>query len=407
MKRIYEKLLAEYLDYFPCVALIGARQCGKTTLMHTLGSTWRYFDMESGADYDGVSSDPDLFLSLYDSQVAIDEAQLVPELFPALRVAIDAKRSEKGRFIITGSSSPELLSSISESLAGRVGVIEMSPLLWTETVGRDSALIRRVAKGSFDPDVFSKEESPQSEQKAVHDYWFRGGYPEPWLKDDARFSEVWASQYTRTYLDRDISSLFPRLDQVRFRKFIQLLAGLSGQVINVATVARALGVSQPTARDYLDIAHGTFIWRKLPAFHHSSTKRLVKHPKGYLRDSGLLHHLLHVPTLEALLGHPQMGASWEGMVIEEILRQFAALGCEVDPSFYRTSAGAEVDLVCEGRFGLVPFEIKRAQRVDLRDLRGIRDFVTERNCPFGIVINCDTQVRHYTDRILGVQFNMI
>jgi predicted AAA+ superfamily ATPase len=153
-----------------------------------------------------------------------------------------------------------------------------------------------------------------------------------------------------------------------------------------------------------DIAHGTFVWRKLPAYGRNVTKRIVKHAKGYLRDSGVLHQLLRIPDLDALLGHPQVGLSWEGLVIEEIIRQFNVLGESVEASFYRTSGGAEVDLICEGRFGMIPFEIKRGQRVDLRDCRGIRDFVREQGCPFGIIINNDIAPRLYDENLLGVPF---
>lgn len=393
---------------FPCVAVVGPRQCGKTTLLHTLGSDWNYFDLERGADLGVISHDPDLFLRMNDNRVALDEAQALPELFPALRVAIDADRSRKGRFVITGSSSPDLLRSVSESLAGRLAIIEMSPLMWAEIHGcTPSDLITRMAGRTRDPRELIDGLSERASLGDVSEYWFRGGYPEPWTAGDEGFSERWTDQYAQTYLQRDVARLFPGLDRVRFRLFLQMLGGLSGDVINIAQVARALGVSQPTASHYFDIAHGTFVWRKLPAFSRSSVKRLVRHAKGYIRDTGLLHHLLRIPDFKALQGHPRVGYSWEGLVIEEILRQFAVLGISADASFYRTGGGAEVDLVCEGVFGTVPFEIKRSQRVDLRDLRGLRDFVTEQGCPFGVVVNNDTAPRIYEERIVGVPFSYL
>jgi len=405
MKRLYEAVLHEYLETFPCVALVGARQCGKTTLLKTLSSDWHQFDLEKGSDFAVIADDPDLFLRLNSSRVALDEAQLLPELFPALRVAIDEDRSVKGRYVVSGSSSPDLINALSESLAGRIGIIEMAPFLWAEVHGSGvSRLISAIAEGTRDPSDLLAMLVSRGNVEHAHDYWFRGGYPEPWLTDKRRFSELWADQYIQTYLQRDVARLFPGLDQSRFRLFLQMLGGLSGQVINIAQVARGLGVSQPTARDYLEIAHGTFVWRKLPPFRGSAVKRLVKHAKGYVRDSGLLHQILRIPDRHALLGHPQAGYSWEGMVIEEVIRQFDVLGVSVDASFYRTSAGAEVDLVCQGRFGVIPFEIKRGQRTDMRDLRGIRDFVEEQDCPFGIVINNDTTPRLYNEKLIGVPF---
>ncbi|MBU0679386.1 MAG: ATP-binding protein [Verrucomicrobia bacterium] len=390
---------------FPCVAIIGPRQCGKTTLLHTLGDEWKYFDLERGADMEVIAHDPDLFLRINENCVAIDEAQILPALFPALRVAIDSERARKGRFVITGSSSPDLMRSLSESLAGRLAVIEMSPLMWAEVHGcTSSSLIAGIAQGATDAPTLIKGLSPRASLPQALDYWFRGGYPEPWITDSPRFSDRWTDQYIQTYLQRDVARLFPALDHNRFRLFIRMLGGLSGQVINIAEVARALGVAQPTARDYFEIAHGTFVWRRLPAFHRNTAKRVVKHAKGYVRDAGLLHHLIRVPDLDGLQGHPQVAASWEGLVIEEIIRQLNVLAVPIDASFYRTAAGAEVDLVCEGPFGVIPFEIKRGQRVDLRDLRGLRDFISEQDCPVGVVINNDTEPRIYEERILGVPF---
>lgn len=153
--------------------------------------------------------------------------------------------------------------------------------------------------------------------------------------------------------------------------------------------------------------HGTFLWRKLPAYERDAVKRIVKAPRGFMRDSGLLHHLLRIPDLPSLLGHPVAGCSWKGVVVEEILRQLNALGVPFDAYYYRTSGGAEVDLILEGFFGLIPIEIKRGQRVDLRDVRGLNDFVKERNCPFGIVVNNDTAPRYYTEKIIGVPFRCL
>lgn len=209
-------------------------------------------------------------------------------------------------------------------------------------------------------------------------------------------------QYVQTYLHRDIGTLFPRLNRNRFPRFIQLLAGLSGTILNYSDVARALNVSQPTAHEYFEIAHGSFLWRTLPAFTRKVLKRVVKSPRGHLRDSGLLHHLLRIGGLDDLRGHPQMGRSWEGMVIEQILGGLAASGIACDHFHYRTRGGAEVDLVLEGTFGLVPIEIKYPQTVRARDLRSIGDFVEEYNCRLGIVINNDERPRLYGPRLVGI-----
>lgn len=404
MKRAYEPLLREYLAAFPCVGIIGPRQCGKTTFLETLPADWKRFDLERASDFRAIADDPELFLRLNPRQVAIDEAQLFPGLFAALRVAIDADRKRPGRFVITGSSSPDLLKSVSESLAGRIGIIEMAPLAWSEVhppKGPSFASLLADRKAAAADFVALK---PRADLKAVHDYWFRGGYPEPWLKGPGRFRELWMDQYVRTYLYRDVARLFPGLDQNKFRLFLQMMGGLSGTIINYSDVARALGISAPTVRDYFEIAHGTFVWRRLPPYEKNAVKRIVKHPKGHLRDSGLLHYLLRIPDVRALTGHPQVGRSWESMVIEEILRQLTCAGASFDPYFYRTAAGAEVDLVLEGDFGLVPVEIKHTQTLDPRKLVSLKDFVRERRCRMGLVINNDHAPRLYDENIVGVPF---
>ena len=408
MKRAYEPLLLELLVEFPCVGLFGPRQCGKTTLLQSLPEGWRRYDLERGADLQAVTNDPDLFFRLNPGRVAIDECQVVPELFPALRVAIDDRRQERGRFVITGSSSPYLMRSISESLAGRIAVIEMAPLSWSEVSAHDDpSLAALICDRSVEPADVVTSLKPRGTVRQAHEYWFWGGYPEPWLRGSERFRSRWQEQYVHTYLERDVAQLFPGLDRNRFRLFLRLLGGLSGRVLNYSEVARSLGVSQPTVRDYFDIAHGTFIWRRLPSFEHDVCKRVVKHPKGYLRDSGLLHHLLRIPDLDALLAHPQAGTSWEGMVIEELLRQLSALGVSFEPFFYRTAGGAEVDCVLEGNFGLVPVEVKYGSAVDRRELRPLRDFMSEHGCRLGVVVNNDTVPRLLEERVLGVPFSWL
>ena len=285
-----------------------------------------------------------------------------------------------------------------------LAVIEMAPFSWEEvtgTVGRDSFLARLEDRKAKPADLVDGLQ-PRGDLQQLHDYWWRGGYPEPWVRAEATFYAEWCEQYIQSYLFRDVKRLFPGLDEVRFRRFLELLGGFSGRILNYAEVARALSVSQPTARDYFDIAQGTFLWRTVPAFAKDVVKRVVKHPRGYLRDSGLLHTLLRVPTADALLSHPQMGASWEGMAVEEIIRQLQARGIAHQAAYYRTGAGAEVDLVVEATFGSVAFEIKHSSTLNVGELRGLRDFVSGQQARLGVVINNDTAPRLLEEKLISL-----
>jgi predicted AAA+ superfamily ATPase len=408
MKRIYETLIESYLSEFPCVAILGPRQCGKTTLLGTLDASWQRFDLERQSDFQVVARDPDLFLRLNPRRIAIDESQALPSLFPALRVAIDENRTEAGRFVITGSSSPSLLKSVSESLAGRVAIVEVAPFSFAETRRTfDSPFFDALQSGQVAADDLAHALRQHATLADIHEYWLRGGYPEPWIRTSPRFRSAWRENYVQTYLQRDVARLFPGLDHDRFRLFLHMLGALSGTIVNYSDVARALAVSQPTVKDYMEIAHGTFVWRRLPAYMGNPLKRAVKHPKGYLRDTGLLHHFLRIPDLDTLMSHPAIGKSWEGMVIEEILRGLNGRGIAFEASHYRTAAGGEVDLVLEGNFGLIPIEIKHTQTVRPRELRAIENFISDFKCAFGLVINNDERPRAYTERLLGVPFAFV
>lgn len=390
------------LGFFPCVALFGVRQCGKTTLLHQLPGNWRYFDMENAADRQQVLADPDLFLRLQDNPVVIDEAQLAPPLFPALRVAIDRAREQKGRFFLSGSSSPELARKVAETLAGRIALTELAPLSLAEAYGLPPSPLYALLAGQAGAQQVMDAAAPRVALRDLLAHWFHGGYPEPWLKADAEFRRLWQRNYFDTYLMRDVGALFPTLNRDRYRQFIQVLSQTSGQILNNADIARSLGVSEPTVRDWLTIAHGTYLWRHLPAWDRSPHKQLVRHPKGHLRDSGLLHRLLQLPDSDSLATHPLAGRSWEAYVIEQLLRGFANAGLQVAPFHYRTRGGAEVDLILAGDCGLLPVEIKLGTRIEPRALRTLEEFVADHDCPLGLVVGNDEKPRRLGERVISI-----
>ena len=322
------------LDEQAAVVLLGPRQVGKTTLALAIAEARPsvYLDLEREADR-AVLAEPDLYLDEQAGKLVIlDEVQEMPGLFASLRGQIDSRRRSghrTGQFLLLGSASNVLLNQSAESLAGRVRYVEMPPLLLDE-VGDDR----------------------QS------DLWLRGGFPDSFQAASDRASLTWRNDFLRTYLERDIPTLGPRIPAATLRRFWTMLAHAQGGLLNAAALAEGLGVSGQTIGRYLDLMVDLMLVRRLMPWHQNAGKRLVKSPKIYVRDSGLVHALLGLGTLEALLGHPVTGGSWEGFCLETLI---AAAPAGTEPYFYRTSAGAELDLILHLPGGEVwAIEIKRA-----------------------------------------------
>ena len=319
-KRRLEAQIRADLQSQPAVALLGPRQVGKTTMALAIAEATPsiYLDLEDPADRDKLA-DPALYLSAHeDKLVILDEIQNTPDLFAVLRGLIDKGRrrgSKVGRFLLLGSASIELLRQSSESLAGRIAYRELAPLDIAET-------------GAASLDTL----------------WLRGGFPQSLLaKGDAR-SLDWRRDFLRTYLTRDIPALEPRIPAETLRRLWTMLSHAQGTPLNASRLATSLSVSSPTVSRYIDLLVDLLLVRRLQPFHANLGKRLVKAPKTYVRDSGVLHALLAVPTRNALLDHPIVGASWEGFVIETLIN---CAPTWTSPFYYRTSAGAEIDLLLE------------------------------------------------------------
>jgi len=332
LSRTLEPRVRAALRRFPVVALVGARQVGKTTLARRLAlrraaARTVMLDLERPSELARLA-DPEAYLGpLSGKLVVLDEAQRLPELFPVLRALVDERR-RPGRFLLLGSATPDLRRQSAESLAGRIVYLELPPLTLAE-----------VGAGNADR------------------LWSRGGFPASFLARTDAASFEWREAYVETHLERDLPQLGIRVPAANLRRFWTMLAHSHAQLWNASRIGASLGLTAPTVRHYLDTLASTFMLRELPAYHRNLRKRLVKTPKVYLRDSGLLHALLGLSTLDEVLAHPVCGASWEGWVIEQILAH-APLGARA--SFYRTATGAEIDLLLErpGR-PLLAFEIKR------------------------------------------------
>jgi hypothetical protein len=325
IQRFIQPKVAQLLEQFPAVALLGPRQVGKTTLAlslaESLGESALYLDLELPSDRAKLS-DPELYLNQHEDRLVIlDEIHRVPGIFETLRSLIDRRRRKGNRsrhFLLLGSASIDLLHQSAETLAGRIAYEELTPL--------------------------SVAEVADSEPNAANRLWVRGGFPDSFLAASDANSLRWRTAFIQTYLERDVPVLGPRIPAETLRRYWQMLAHNQGQMLNAAQLANGLGVSGHTVARYLDIMVDLLLVRRLQPWATNAKKRLVRTPKVYVRDSGLLHALLDIRDMETLMGHPVVGASWEGMLIENILD---VLPATARPTFYRSAAGAEIDLVIE------------------------------------------------------------
>lgn len=391
------------LAYFPVVVILGARQSGKTTLSRALRPDWQYIDLDNPADFARFQAqDPVFYLQHYRENLIIDEAQAYPQVFDILRGVIDQDRNQKGRFILTGSSSPDLLKYATNTLAGRVAMIDLGTLTPSEVFAQGVPSFYEYFKGEWRAqDLLGLKPVLTSAQ--IHQAWLRGGYPEPVLHQDPAFFEMWMAEYQKTYLFRDVAKLFPRLNHQAYQRFLSVLARLSGTILNKSDLARSIEVSEPVIRDYLQIAEGTFLWRAIPSFDRHPLRQVVKMPKGHFRDSGLLNYLLRIRTLEDLFNHPQQGHLFESFVIENMIKHLEASSLtNWQAHYYRTRNGAEIDLILEGYFGLLPIEIKFGKTVLPKQLVTLQAFINEQQLPLGVVINQADEIRMLAEKVIQI-----
>lgn len=324
--RHLEDSIRKYQQIFPIIAILGPRQCGKSTLVKQLffpKENSIYLDLQNLEDLNKLN-DPRLFFkSNAQKIICLDEIQLIPELFSVLRSVVDEDR-QNGRFILLGSASRELVQQSSESLAGRIGYLSLTP--------------------------FQIGELPTIDQQTC---WNRGGFPDSVLAENDEFSMIWRDNFIKTYVERDLPQLGFQIPALQLRRFLIMCAHNQGQILNLSKLGSSMGLTHPTIRKYIDIFEQTFIVRSLPPFEINVKKRLVKSPKIYLRDSGLLHQLLGIKNMDALFSHPIFGSSWEGFVIEQILSVI-----DVPAYFYRTATGDEMDLVLDIHGKIIAIECK-------------------------------------------------
>jgi predicted AAA+ superfamily ATPase len=390
INRIAKTQVEKLLKQFPAVGLVGPRQCGKTTIALTIQKTLKnntdYFDLESPADLRKFS-DIEFFLSQNkNANFIIDEVQRLPELFPVLRSLIDKKR-KAGRFLLLGSATPEMVKGASESLAGRIYYIEAHPFNLTE---------------------LSEKLNTQNK------HWFRGGFPDAFTakNDDAWF--LWMDAFARTFVERDLNSMFGTnfSPQIMFRLW-RMLAHHHAGIWNANSFAKGLDISQTTTNRYLDHLEGAYMVRKLMPYHINTKKRLVKSPKVYIRDSGLLHYMLDIHNAKTLFNHMAVGNSWEGYVIEQIIQ---LLPRTIQPFYYRTHDGSEIDLVLiKGIKPIACIEIKystsptvsKGLTESIKDLNSKNNYIVTPSKENSYFINKQVEVVGLTSFLADILPNII
>ncbi|HET6630535.1 MAG TPA: ATP-binding protein [Woeseiaceae bacterium] len=355
LARNAETRLKSLAAQFPAVILLGPRQCGKTTLVrHFLDA--RYFDLEKPSDLQVFAGDAEYVLRQLKGPFILDEVHTLPALFPVLRALIDESRRACGRFFLLGSVNPELVRSISESLAGRVGIIELTPFLFSEVAGKRGVRLDTL--------------------------WLRGGFPDAFLARGSDRWRDWQESYARTFIERDIARHQLALSAADLRRFMTMLAHTHAGLLNYSSLGRSLGYSYHTIQNLIDLLEGYFLVRRLQPWHANLAKRLVKSPKLYIRDSGMLHYLLGISTPEDLLSSPARGNSFEGFMIQQII----ALEHLHRPGsgfyFFRTQVGAEIDLLIDRGQNRIGFEFKAGGAIGSGDWKhlqsGIDDGVIDR-----------------------------
>jgi predicted AAA+ superfamily ATPase len=318
-----EQRISQLLKIFQVTAILGPRQCGKTTLARQLGAQ-HYFDLENPRDLAALEN-PQITLEDLTGLIVIDEIQRKPDLFPLLRFLVDQNKTQQ--YLILGSASRDLIRQSSESLAGRIGYYHLSGLSIGD-VGEDK----------------------------ISDLWLRGGLPKAFTAEDEASAKLWLNNYISTFLERDIPQLGIKIPANTLRRFWTMLSHYHGQIINFSELARSFGISDLTVRNYIEILEGTFMIRVLQPWHTNINKRLVKRPKIYIRDSGLFHTLSSIYSVNELNTFNRLGASWEGFALENVLRKLDKLPQEA--YFWATHSGAEVDLFWQDRGRSLAIEFK-------------------------------------------------
>jgi hypothetical protein len=351
--RAIEKPLKEALAQFPVCLITGPRQAGKSTLLQNCLSAYAYVTLDDPIHRSMANQDPELFLSSFPAPVIIDEIQYAPDLLSYIKIRVDQKRHQYGQYVLTGSQVFQLMKGVSESLAGRIAIFQLYPLSWTEI--EDHHLVG----------------DQQCAEQTI-----RGFYPEFFVVPNLNWN-LWYGSYLSTYIERDVRNIKSITDLGRFQTFISLLATRAGQLLNLSDIAGQCGISQPTAKDWISILESTYIIHILKPFHNNRSKRLVKSPKLFFVDTGLLCYLLGIDNEQRFFKAAERGHVFENMIVMEAIKRLSQRTERAQIYFYRTAAGVEVDLIIERGNGIEAYEIKHSKTLDREMARPLSLFMQE------------------------------
>ncbi|MDO8754903.1 MAG: ATP-binding protein [Anaerolineales bacterium] len=369
--RSIESVLKKAVSEFPAVALVGPRQSGKTTLLkHLYETRYPVVSLESPDVRLAALADPHGFLNLYPPPVIFDEIQYAPELLPYIKEQIDLHRDRTGQYILTGSQNLLLMQQVTESLAGRVAVLKLLPLSRWEINGQTQRSLPWEKKIASLPTSYSKSSQSSAELWAQI---LRGFYPEI-VNNPERDFRLWQASYMQTYLERDVRNLRNIGDLTQFQTFVRALAARSAQILNMSDLARDVGISVNTAKDWISLLEASFQVFILRPYYANIGKRLVKSPKIYFVDTGLLCYLVGLRDVEHAASGPMGGAIFENLVVSELLKIYMHRGEEPAMYYWRTAAGSEVDLIIDTQSGLIPIEIKQTETLRPEMAKGIVSF---------------------------------
>lgn len=372
LPRHIESKIRDFLEVFKVVLITGARQVGKSSTLKNIFPERRYVVFDGVQDIYGARKDSDLFLDNFPTPLILDEIQYVPELLGAIKRRVDILDA-KGQYIMTGSQNLAMMKNVSESLAGRVGIIQMYPMTSMELLGKGKHKYNWLDEYLKCPESFGESLKNLSLNSSLPNLIWRGTMPGLIEMEDAYVHEYFKS-YVQTYVDRDIRLLENIKDLTDFGIFIRLSANLTAQEINSSQLGREIGVNPKTARNWLDLLTHTFQWFELPPYHGNTLKRLSRKRKGYFSDTGLASYLMGISSPENLAGSPSFGRLFESYAVSSAMKHAARLNSGVNFYHWRSASGAEVDLLIEWNGQFYPVEIKLKSSVDSFDARGIRAF---------------------------------